>query len=345
MATIKDIAERVGVSQATVSRVLNYDRELSVNPKTRRQIFEAAEQLNYTKHNRKSTLKPKKIALVQWYDDSEELEDLFYLSISLSIEKKVNESNCDLFKTVLTSELTLPNDTEGIIALGKFTDQQVEQLKLYQLPLIFVDDDQTGNHCSSVTIDVDLSVKQVVEFAKQSGHDTIGIISGEETARFSGELLEDKRLTAFKHYARINDYPLTFIHTCPFTVEGGYQAMDTLLKQSAEVSLPSFLFCSSDAIAIGVLKALTEHHIPVPEQISIMGFNDSSVSKYTIPSLSSVKVYTDYLGIEAVLFLLTHMSDNSPVPVKLVLGTTIVERETTRGCSKSGQLQDIRQDD
>ncbi|MEG2645354.1 MAG: LacI family DNA-binding transcriptional regulator, partial [Enterococcus sp.] len=68
MATIRDIAKQAGVSPATVSRVLNYDQELSVAQETRQRIFEVAEELNYTKNRRRNKTEKMNIRLVQWYD-------------------------------------------------------------------------------------------------------------------------------------------------------------------------------------------------------------------------------------------------------------------------------------
>lgn len=88
MATIRDIAKLARVSPATVSRVLNYDQELSVAQETKQRIFEVAEDLNYTKHKRANKIGKAVIRLVQWYDEAEELADLYYLSIRLGIEKR-----------------------------------------------------------------------------------------------------------------------------------------------------------------------------------------------------------------------------------------------------------------
>ena len=82
MATIKDIAEKAGVSSATVSRVLNYDASLSVADETKKRIFEAAEELSYRKRSSKRYV-DQKIAIIHWYTEKEELNDLYYLSIRL----------------------------------------------------------------------------------------------------------------------------------------------------------------------------------------------------------------------------------------------------------------------
>lgn len=98
MATIKDIAQLAGVSPATVSRVLNYDEKLSVGMETKQKIFEVAEHLNYKKHHKNLASEKQTIKLIQWYDTQEELEDLYYLSIRLGIEKKAEEANIRLIK-------------------------------------------------------------------------------------------------------------------------------------------------------------------------------------------------------------------------------------------------------
>lgn len=102
IVTIKDIAEQVGVSSATVSRVLNYDETLSVSDETKKKIFETAETLNYKKRARK-TSRQKKIRFVQWFSDPEELDDIYYLSIRLGVEKRAEELGFLLVKESLTN--------------------------------------------------------------------------------------------------------------------------------------------------------------------------------------------------------------------------------------------------
>lgn len=93
MATIKDIATKAGVSAATVSRVLNYDETMSVSPDTRNRIFKIAEELNYVKHTQnKKQIKDrpleKRLAIIQWYTEQEEVHDLYYYAIRLGSKNK-----------------------------------------------------------------------------------------------------------------------------------------------------------------------------------------------------------------------------------------------------------------
>ena len=100
MATIKDIAERAQVSTATVSRVLNNDKSMSVSAETKQRIFEVADELDYTKHKKQHPSKKatNKLEIVQWYTKEEELADLYYYSIRVGLEKHAQELGFDLVR-------------------------------------------------------------------------------------------------------------------------------------------------------------------------------------------------------------------------------------------------------
>ena len=114
MATIKDIAQEVGVSTATVSRVLNYDETISVNDETREAIFETAERLEY----KKKVVYPKidKVAFLFWASNQEELEDIYYRSLYKEIKKQAEIRNVQF--TIVTKKQgiqAVPKDTLSLI--------------------------------------------------------------------------------------------------------------------------------------------------------------------------------------------------------------------------------------
>ena len=130
MATIKDIAQLVSVSQATVSRVLKGDKSLSVSPETRQAIFEAAQELDYTKHLKKiqSTDSHSSLAIVQWYSEREELDDLYYYSIRISVEQRALELGYSLVRSFNDLDHPLLDEVDAIIAIGKFSQAQIGKL-------------------------------------------------------------------------------------------------------------------------------------------------------------------------------------------------------------------------
>ncbi|QXJ58275.1 LacI family DNA-binding transcriptional regulator [Enterococcus raffinosus] len=327
MATIRDIAKLAGVSPATVSRVLNYDQELSVAHETKQRIFEVAEELNYTKHKRTNKIGKAVIRLVQWYDDAEELADLYYLSIRLGIEKKAEELNIQIRREGL-DELS-DNQVNGTIALGKFDAEQIRRLKQIDENLLFVDFDGMSMGLNSLVVDFDQSMNLVIDYFIQQGHKKIGILSGEEKTKHNLQPIEDPRLVAFKlKMEQINLYRPEFALSSAFSMEAGKIAMENFLTKRKD--RPSALFASSDALAVGAMQAIQTAGLRIPEDIEVIGFNDVSVAKYVSPALSTIKVETEWMGELAVSTILDLAKEFSPVPRKIMVATKLVQRESTK---------------
>ncbi|MGG5368660.1 LacI family DNA-binding transcriptional regulator [Enterococcus sp. AZ196] len=327
MATIRDIAKMAGVSPATVSRVLNYDQELSVAQETKQRIFEVAEELNYTKHKRANKIGRAVIRLVQWYDEAEELADLYYLSIRLGIEKKAEEFNIQIRRESLT-ELS-DTQVSGTIALGKFDAEQIRQLKHIDENLLLVDFDGMNMGLNSLVVDFDQSLDLVIDHFIRQGHQKIGILSGEEKTKHNLQPIEDPRLIAFKlKMKQINLYRPELTMTAPFSMEAGKKVMADFLTNAHE--LPNALFASSDALAVGAMQAIQAAGLRIPEDISVVGFNDVSVAKYVSPALSTIKVETEWMGELAILTILELAKEFSPVPRKIMLGTKLIQRESSK---------------
>ena len=245
MATIKDIAQKAGVSPATVSRVLNYDPDLSVSKETEQKVFEIAEALNYTKHKNKRR-ESAVLRLVQWYDSEEELADLYYLAIRLGIEKRAEELNIRLIKEQL-SELS-DMETQGTIAVGKFDQAQMKQLKKLNEELLFVDFDGLSLGINSLVVDFSQGVQLIIDQFIKEKHERIGILSGMEYTKGSRHEIDDPRFLVFREYlTRLKLYNEADHLQGAFTIEGGYTAMKTYLESHTDY--PTAFFASSDALA------------------------------------------------------------------------------------------------
>ena len=326
MATIKDIAQKAGVSPATVSRVLNYDPDLSVSKETEQKVFEFAEALNYTKHKNKRR-ESAVLRLVQWYDSEEELADLYYLAIRLGIEKRAEELNIRLIKEQL-SELS-DTETQGTIAVGKFDQAQMKQLKKLNEELLFVDFDGLALGINSLVVDFSQGVQLIIDQFIKEKHERIGILSGMEYTKGSRHEIDDPRFLVFREYlTRLKLYNEADHLQGAFTIEGGYTAMKTYLESHTDY--PTAFFASSDALAIGAMRAIQGHGLRIPEDISVIGFNDVSVAKYVTPALTTVKVYTEWMGELAVSTILELIQEKAPVPRKITVGTELILRESTR---------------
>ncbi|MFX3619190.1 MAG: LacI family DNA-binding transcriptional regulator [Sporolactobacillus sp.] len=329
MATIQDIANKAGVSLATVSRVLNHDETLSVSDSTRKRIFETAELLNYHKHRAKKK-KTLHLAIVQWYSEQEEINDMYYLSIRMACEKYIEENGFNYTRVYhfLDQKNKIPVD--GIIAVGKFSPEQVQELTIWSPNLCFVDSDQSSLKHDSVICDFYQATESVIDYFIRQGHERIGMLAGAETFSDQETFISDPREQAFKTIlSQKKLYNPAFCYQGRFTAESGHELMNRALTEWGD-NMPTAFFAANDSMAIGAIKALNEHQIAVPDQVSIVGFNDIILAKYVSPSLSTVKIHTDLMGEHAVRLLKDQITNSRQTSIKLVVSTDLILRESSK---------------
>lgn len=334
MTTIKDIAQKAGVSSATVSRVLNNDQNLSVSPETRQRILAAAETLNYQKKERKSAPKQKqksRIAILEWYTQEEELEDLYYYAIRQGIEKEAHALGYEVDRIYRGESLKNIQAVEGMIALGKFSPQEIKQLEEVSPHLVFVDSDTLTQGHSCVMTDFSYGVRASIEHFLGQGLIQIGMLTGQEYTSDRQQALFDPRLRIFQELLRQKDlYREEFVKIGNFTTASGYQMTQELLANEKK-KLPQALFIASDALAVGALRALQEADIKVPQELQIISFNDTSIAKYVYPPLSSVTVYTEEMGKQGLQLLHQQITKQAPaMPIMVTLATQLTLRESSQ---------------
>jgi LacI family transcriptional regulator len=333
MATIKDIAKLAGVSIATVSRVLNQDTSLNVADDTRKRIFEIAEELEYktVKQRTKNISNRIKIGVIHWYSQNEELGDPYYLLIAMGIEKECFNKQIEMvtiFKNgdrYITSEL---NDLDGVIAIGKFSKEDVEEFAAYSNSIVFVDFSPSEKQYDSVVVDFRKATNEVLEYLQKRGHNSIGYIGGVEYVGQNKELIDDERLSTYQDFMKKNNiYNSKLVHMGRFTSEDGHNLMRDAIEAG---NLPTAFFIASDSMAIGAIQALYEANINVPNDVSIVSFNDIPTSKYLVPSLSTVKVYTEFMGVTAVQLLLERINEGREIPKKVIIPSELIIRESCK---------------
>ncbi len=330
MATIKDIATIAGVSMATVSRVLNFDETLNVSESTRKSIFETAEELNYiTKREKKNKNKSYTIGILNWYTESEEIKDPYFLSIRIAIEKKCKEENID-FKTVTLHGKNSWRDINGVIAIGKFGKLDVEKIKHISSKIVFVDSCPDDLNYDSVIVNYICGVEAALTHLTSLGHRDIAYIGGEEYINDGNEKIKDYRQEVYEKFMKnISNLNNSWIYLGKFLPDDGYSLMK---KALAAQRIPSAFFIASDPMAIGAYRAVLEEGYKIPEDISIVGFDDIYTSQFLTPALTTVKVYTDFMGETAVDVLMDSLKSGRDICKKTVIPSRLVIRESTGTC-------------
>ncbi len=328
MATLKDIATEASVSLATVSRVLNNDPTLSVKEQTKHRILEIAEQLEYRTSSSKKAAKETKqkhhfLALYN-YKQEAEVNDPYYLSIRHGIE-----TQCDKMGIALTNCYDSVIDVEtqkitGILLVGK-TDQSV----INKLPKRLSDSICYLNFSDSESmydcVDIDLAKisKQVIDFFVEQGYQRIGFFGGQDEPNTA-----DIREKAFVDYGNLkgvvsdND-----IYRGDFSSLSGYDLAKAMLEKG---DFPKALFIASDSIAIGVLRAIHEFGLNIPQDIALISVNDIPTARFTFPPLSTVRVHSELMGIQGVNLLVEKYRDGRALPLQVHVPSKLKLRGTTK---------------
>lgn len=332
MATLKNIADKLGVSITTISRVLNYDKTLSVSEELRKQIVSTAQKMNYKTPRNRPSLKTKnkyKIAIVHWYDVTEENDDPYYMQIRRGIQQLALKANIDtilVYKNLDKYNIPDSDKYDGIICIGKYSNVQIKRFSKLSKNLVFVDSSPNENLYDSVVIDFNHAVKSVLQSLIKKKYKSIGYIGGVQYITNNIKLGERRELVFRDYLFQRNLLKTKYIHVGTFTSESGYRLMKEALTKKDRAQV---YFCANDLIALGALRAINEANLRVPEEISLIGFNDNSTSSYTSPPLSSVHVYTEYMGEQA-LNSLVEKIEGRDIPIKKIIPTKIVYRNTLK---------------
>lgn len=340
MATLKEIAEKVGVSIATVSRVLSYDETLSVSEPKRQLIFEVAEELEYKSHQPKksssktSQSKPARfrIGLIHFISVEEELEDPYYISIRIGIERKCREMNYELVK-LYKNDKGYPVDqikkVNGVIAIGKFSTADIQSVQDHCKNIVVVDSSPLEEEIDSVVVEVDKSMKKILDFALAQGFTKIGFFGWIEKYADYRTYLGEKRYTAFVEYLKeknMFDEKYVYLDANYSKSKGGY----SLFMQAAENGeLPELIIAGNDSEALGIMKAIYDSGLKIPDDISLIGINDIPTAQYTIPPLTTVKLYSEFMG-ETAIDLLKERFENRTIPKKIIIPSRLIVRDSCR---------------
>ncbi len=330
MATIKEVAHKAGVSVATVSRILNNDTTLSTSLETKQRVLKAAKDLNYMKKARKTAIKGGiTIGILQWFSSQQELEDNYYLLIRQGIEDYCSKNGINVRRTFKSDldYLDSLKDTDGIVCVGKFSKTEITTLRALTENIVFLDMPVEDKSITTITLDFEQAVSDVMTYLCELGHKKIGFLCGREYLE-DGTLFPDKRPRLFKNFCKMNHIEYeNYMIEGEFLVESGYRMMMELIHKG---TLPTAIFAASDPIAIGAMKALQETGYKIPEDISIIGFDNSNVTSYTNPPLTTMDAPVYSMGMYGASIVHNMIKTKLPTAMKIILPCSIVKRESCK---------------
>jgi LacI family transcriptional regulator len=329
MPTIKDVARRAGVGIATVSRTLHNSSRL--RPETAARVRQAIEELGYRPNTQAQSLASGRSHMLGLVVS--DISNPFFPGLVKGFEEVALGSGYDVFvastnydpaRTALCVHRMIERKLDGVAIMTSEIDPGLtDSFARHKVPLVFLDVGKVGRGVSNVKIDYAHGIAQARAHLHELGHLRIAFISGPVNLRSAWERREAflKRLSE-----NGNCQPEELlIEEANHKVDGGLRAMLRLLARSPH---PTAVLASNDLTAIGALRGIRQYGLRVPEDISVVGFDDIQMAEFTEPPLTTVRLQQSEVGHLACNALL--QSIRSPgIGSELGVGTSLMIRAST----------------
>lgn len=339
-ATSFDVAREAGVSRTTVSFVLNNVTRISISEATRQRVLEAAEKLRYhpdASGRKLVTGKSSTIGLVLRQSFDQIFSDAFLLQAMLGIDHAASQYGFNLLLKPLDpnyqngyDQLVSENHVDGIILSGPLQDD-TEIIKRFKdgFPVVLMGQ-LAGSEIPFVDVNAYEGAANATRHLIQLGHRRIGMITNASMEYTSARQRRQGFVQALKEANLPFDESL--FREGDYTPASGFSAMNELLENR---ELPSAVFVASDVVAIGAIQAIKNHHLAIPQDISLIGFDDIPTAAYFDPPLTTIRLPAYKIGREAGEKLIQIIRGQEPQPLQNLLDTKLIIRESTgnRGLS------------
>jgi LacI family transcriptional regulator, purine nucleotide synthesis repressor len=325
--TIKEIAKMAKVSHTTVSRALN--NSPFINQETKDRILEIAKRLNYVPNfNAKSLVLQKSHNIGLFFSTiSKGTSSSFFHETIIGVNNILKNRYNLLVQGIddYSDYLSLDNSRfDGIIIMSQMDSDNAFIYKVVEksIPLVILNRESNIDSAVNILAAEKEGAYSALKYLVQNGHKDIAILEGKEgfistVNRKDGYLqaLIENKIEIRQEYMVGGNYD----------IESGYQGMRKLLSLP---NVPTAVFCSNDNMAVGAAKAVHESGLKVPENISIIGFDNSEFCKYVTPALTTVKKPIREMSTEGAGRLMDMLEGNEVKGERIYISTELVIRES-----------------
>ncbi|GAB3065452.1 catabolite control protein A [Virgibacillus ainsalahensis] len=329
--TIYDVAREANVSMATVSRVVNGNP--NVKPTTRKKVLNTIEQLGYRPNAVARGLASKKTTTVgaiipdissiffaELARGIEDIATMYKYNMILSNSDQNKDKELQLINTMLEKQV------DGILFMGgNITEEHIQQFESASVPVVLAAAYDESGQIPSVNIDYEEAAYEATKFLidKDSGHPAF--ISGEEDTTIN-QLKYEGYLRALKD-SSISVKEELIVTSGDYSYDFGLKAADQLMTAGQN---PSAIFVASDEMALGVIHGVQDKGYRVPEDIEVVGFDNTRLATMVRPTLSTVVQPMYDIGAVAMRLLTKYMNKETVEEKKVVLPHRIEKRNSTK---------------
>jgi LacI family transcriptional regulator, galactose operon repressor len=329
IASIREVARLSGVSVATVSRVLN--GTAPVAEETRRRVLAGVRKLDYAPNAAARTLVRRRSQVVGVVVDTgaehPDLKHPFFGDVLAGLKQALGARDYDLL--IFTGEQgfarrALQHQVEGLVLMGvDRRDRNLQAALRRRLPLVMVDLDVRGRRAGYVTSDNVDGARAATRHLARLGHERIATITGLAHTKPAIDRLRGYREELAAQRLGYRD---TYVRAGDFYASSGHEQMHRLLRLRRP---PTAVFAASDEMAIGAIGAIHEVGLAVPEDVSVVGFDDIESAALIRPPITTVRQDKVALGRVAGDALIALVEDESARPPAVSLPVELVVRRST----------------
>jgi LacI family transcriptional regulator len=331
--TQTDVAKAAGVSRATVSYVINDPTgQIQITAETRKKVARAIARLGYQPDSRAQSLRSgdsRTIGLL-----IPDIHNPHYWQVVEGVEEQAYEKNYDVLLVV--SSLDQRREERCLQALSRrtisglavmrtfsFKPETVEQLRASGRPVVEIGSLDPTDGFDNIQADYRSGMRELLDHLLLLGHERFAFING-----VTEPSLGQDRLGVYRQNLKERGIPekQALVVSCGDSTEEGYQAMRRLLQHKIR---PTAVIAINDFLALGVMRAIFDANLKIPDDISVAGFDDLPMSRYLKPRLTTVGRDTKALGKLAATTLIRRLEGQVHPPQALSIPTHIMLREST----------------
>lgn len=325
--TIHSVAQEAGVSTTTVSKVINHTG--SISEQTRKKVLEAMKKLNYSPDAAAASLRGKRTKAFGLLVP--DISNPFYAEVARSIEDRSHEfgyniimcnTDNDAEKEKSYLSLLTSQRIDGLVVASAFRSPALlEEMLDKGFPIVLIASEIPKLSVNTVTVDDYKGGYLAASHLLSRGHNKIAIITENVRSNVA-------RFAAFKEAMQEADLPIPdgFIVKTEASIQKGYESGKEILSMKER---PTAIFACNDLLAAGVLQAAKELGLKIPQDLSVVGFDNTVLSTTTSPMLTTISQPVKLMGAKAVDLLIREMGEKKTYKERLLLPPELIIRQST----------------
>lgn len=334
--TMKEIASKLNISINAVSLALN--NKAGIGDELRVKILRTAESMGYigTKEKFMRTLSQSHLCILMQQMYATDLN--FYTKVVYAIVEEAKRDGYEAIMNYFSDEdMSVPKCIEehrvaGIIVVGKIKEENIYHLKEYHVPIVLVDHASLANSVDSILTDNKSGAYMATKYLMENGFQKIGFFGDlNYSLSIKERFFGFREAIATAEAVNLEEYTERYSITKNIedaVIKNDSKSIVKLIKSRKE--LPEAFVCSNDRAAVALLMALNTLNYRVPDDISLVGFDNNDMSDKVCPKLTTVNVNKERMGIKAVQRILQLITTRNRERENIVMNVELVKRESVK---------------